>query len=200
MHIDRFAGIGVVVLFLVVGGTARAGHHRWDLSEVFSDSSGAVQFVELFSANDGEPNLNGFSVTSGSGTFTFVGNLPSSATANTWVLVGTSAFALASGAPAPDYVLPDNFFDPAGDTLNYAGVDTWVVSGVPTDGVNSLHRATGVGTNSPTNFAGTSGSIDVSGGGNAVPGLGGWALVALSGFVLAVVASRSRWRPRAAAA
>ena len=47
----------------------------------------------------------------------------------------------------------------AGDTVRFGGFDTWVFGAVPTDGVNSLKRgldgeAAGVGTASPTNFAG----------------------------------------------
>ena len=176
--------------------SAQAGHHRWDFTEVFSNDDGTVQFVEMIGTANNEQNLNGFSITSTSGgSFTFVGNLPSAATLDEWVLVGTTAFAMASGAPTPDYTLPDNFFDPVSDSLDYAGVDTWAISNVPTDGVNSLDRSTGVGTNTPTNFAGESGSIDVSPPPPpiTVPAIGRWGLVALVGALL-LVASGLRLR------
>ena len=179
---------------------ALAGHHRWDISEVFSNADGSVQFVELFSANSGEAGLNGWTITSSSGgLFTFVGSL-SGETANTWVLVGTNAFALADGAPTPDYVLPDGFFDPASDTLSYAGTaDVWMISDVPTDGVSSLDRVAGVGVNSPTNFAGETGSIDLTPpDGSPLPTLGIWGLAALVG-VLLVAASGLFRRPVATA-
>jgi hypothetical protein len=197
MRIDRIAL--VLALALAPSLTARAGHHQWNLTEVFSNADGTIQFVELIGTANNEQFVNGFTITASSGpnVFTFVGNLPSSATNGKWALVGTSAFALAAGAPAPDYVLPDNFFDPTSDTLNYAGVDSWAVSNVPVDGVNSLDRATGVGTNTPTNFAGQSGSIDVSGG-PAVPSFGGIALVVLTGLLLLAGAGISRRRPATA--
>lgn len=188
------AALLAALVVLLPAQAALAGHHRWDFSEVFSNEDGTVQFVELFSANSGEAALNGWTITSTSGTFTFVGNLPAD-TANTWVLVGTAAYALAEGAVAPDYVLPDAFFDPAGDTLNYAGgADIWTVSDVPTNGVDSLDRASGAGPNTPTNFAGETGSIDVSspGGGSELPGLGVWGIVALIGILLAVASGLFR--------
>jgi hypothetical protein len=201
MRADRMALVTALALALAPALTARAGHHQWDFTEVFSNASGSIQFVELIGTANNEQNLNGFTITASSGpnVFTFVGNLPSTATAGKWVLVGTSAFALASGAPTPDYVLPDNFFDPTSDSLNYAGVDTWAISNVPVDGVNSLDRATGVGANSPTNFAGQSGSIDVSGG-PQVPSFGGVALVVLTGLLLLAGAGISRRRPAVAGA
>ena len=180
----------VFVATLLLAVEAQAGHHRWDFTEVFSNDDGTVQFVELFSGFTGEHGLNGWTITSTSGgTFTFVGNLPGNSL-NTWVLVGTTGYALAAtedSAPAPDYTLPDGFLEPASDTVNYAsGADTWAVSSVPTNGVDSMNRTGGVMTNSPRNFAGATGSIDVSEPPPppVVPAIGTLGLVTLVGLLL----------------
>jgi hypothetical protein len=167
---------------LLLAPSAYAGHHRWDFSEIYSNGDGSVQYVELFSANDNEPNFNNITITSGANTFTFAGNLPSTATANTWALIATSGFAALPGAVAPDYVLPANFLSTSGGTLNYsAGQDVWIHGAVPTDGVNALQRDGSSATNSPTNFAGASGSVDLSA---PVPTVGGWAVALLIGAIL----------------
>ena len=65
------------------------------------------------------------------------------------------------GAPTPDYTLPDDFINPAGDTLTYTGTDTLVLGPLPTDGTTSFDRVSGAGRlNTPTNLAGDMGSID----------------------------------------
>jgi hypothetical protein len=87
-------------------------------------------------------------------------------TANQWFLVGTPSYAALPGAVAPDYVLTsDNFFNINGDTLEINGdiglccSITYGSGALPTDGFNSLVPGSGVQLNSPTNFAGQSGSI-----------------------------------------
>jgi hypothetical protein len=150
----------LVVLF--VPSAVFAGHHQWDISEVFSDESGTIQFVELFSSNPNEAGLGPFFLTSASGgSVQFVTDLPGD-TVNTWVLVGTTGFAALPGAPTPDYTLPDNFADPTGDTVFYAGMaDTLQFASLPTNGVDSIDDMLVASTNSPTNFAGVMGTVTV---------------------------------------
>jgi len=63
---------------------------------------------------------------------------------------------------SPDYTLPDNFVDPKGDTVVYAsGADMLTFDSLPTNGVDSIDSLLMVGTNSPTNFAGVTGSVIV---------------------------------------
>ena len=63
--------------------------------------------------------------------------LPSSSTANTWVLIATAAFAALPGAPTPDYIMPAGFFPTGGGTLNYAsGADIWTYGAVPVNGTS----------------------------------------------------------------
>lgn len=191
------AWIAVPVVLLSISAPVLAGHHQWDISEVFSNSDGTIQFVEIFGIADNEQGLNGFGLTSNSGgSFTFNANLPSSSTANTWTLVATSGFAALPAAPAPDYVLPDNFFDASGDTIVYAGgADSWAFGAVPINGVDSLDRTSGVGRNSPTNFAGASGSVNASGIPAAAPVTTIFGVIVLVGIILLMTSGMLRRRP-----
>jgi hypothetical protein len=178
----RFALPAALALALAWPGAAQAGHHRWDFSEIFSTSDGSVQYIEMFSANSGEAALGAWSITAGGNTFNFVTNLPGD-TLNTWVLVATSNFASLPGAVTPDYILPANFFPTAGGTLNYAsGADVWNYPAVPTDGLKALQRDGSSAVNSPTNFAGASGSVNLSP--PPVPALTAWGTTLAIGLIL----------------
>lgn len=163
-----------ILTFLLVcpAGLARAGVHTWDVNEVFSDSSGTIQYVELWEAPtlpNGETDVVGQTMTSGLTSFVIAGVPLTGSTADTYYLMATAAFAALPGAPTPDAIIPPSsipFFDTAGDTVAFGGFDTWIFGAVPTDGVNSLKRGldgetAGSGTNSPTNFAGATGSVTV---------------------------------------
>jgi hypothetical protein len=152
--------------FAVFPQTAEAKAHLWRFTEVFSNADGSVQFIEMFvfdPAGTDEIHLGGFQLTSNRDVFVFPNNLPSQNTFHTWVLIATPAFAALPGAPTPDYVIPPGFFDPAGDELRYGLLfDILPFPAVPTDGIHSYLRDGSTAVNSPTNFAGVEGSIDVS--------------------------------------
>jgi hypothetical protein len=185
-------GVLATIIGLSVATTAHAAHHLWDFTEMFSNASGSVQFVELFTAAANEQSIGPFTVTTGSNTLNFVTNLPSAATANTSVLIATAGFASLPGGVAPDYIVPANFFATGGGTLNYAsGVKTWAYGAVPTDGVHSLLRNGSTAVNSPTNFAGQTGSVNLATG---VPMLQTWGIVALVGALLLAASGLLRRR------
>jgi hypothetical protein len=139
----------------------RADFHDWRINEVFSDRSGNIQFIEFHNVlEDGEEFLSGHVLSSSGGSITFDHDLPSDQTLNKSFLVATADFASLPGAPAPDFLIPANFLNPAGDAIDYTGVDSLTFGALPDDGKQSLARDLSTGTNSPTNFAGTSGSID----------------------------------------
>jgi hypothetical protein len=171
---------------------ALAGHHLWDFTELYSNADGSVQYVELFTAENDEQNLGAFTITSDGHTFNFVTNLSTAATANTWVLVATSNFASLPGAVTPDYILPQgNFFPTGGGSINYAGVDVWNFGAVPTDGENALQRNGSSAPNSPTNFAGQTGHVNL---GADVPILPTWGIVLLTGGLLLAASGLLRRR------
>jgi serralysin len=158
---NRFANASLLVVF-AVAVRARADFHDWRINEVFSDASGRVQFIEFHNTlEDGEEFLSGHVLSTNGGSFTFSSDLPSDQTVNKFFLVATDDFAALPGAPTPDYTIPPNFINPAGDHIDYTGVDAFTFAALPTDGELSLNRDLTSDTNSPTNFAGQSGSVRV---------------------------------------
>ncbi|MGH7139348.1 MAG: hypothetical protein ACREHD_26685, partial [Pirellulales bacterium] len=140
--------------------------HLWKMDEVFSSADGKVQFIEMHDPANGENHTGGHFISSNENTFTFPADLPSSNTAEHHFLIATADYAALPGAVTPDYIIPDNFFKPSGDTFDYADVDsfTFTAGQVPTDGTMSLFRdvntfALSTGPNSETDLAGNSGSI-----------------------------------------
>ncbi|HVZ44257.1 MAG TPA: hypothetical protein VHA82_10650 [Ramlibacter sp.] len=134
--------------------------HLYDITELFSNASGAVQFIELHVDNfDGESFWAGQSITVRDGatthTFTFPSNLPNQNTANTSVLLATQGFA-DLGLVTPDFIVPAGFLllEP-GTTVkvNYAGVSVASYTNLPTDGFHSLTGdAVSASTANPTPF------------------------------------------------
>ncbi len=154
---------------------AQAGSHLWRINEVFSSADGVVQFIEMKECcgASSEIFLDDKWVRSDATTnqFTFPANL-SGNTANRHLLLGTAAFAALPGAPMPDYIIPANFFDLDADTVRYWFYDqsplTFSSGQLPLDGERSLNDAglpannTVVALNSPTNYAGESGQVQVN--------------------------------------
>ncbi len=144
-----------------ISGQAQAAFHLWKINEVYSNASGTIQFVEFATQSANEQFINGHSVTSTNGpstnTFTFTSNLQGT-TANKKFLIATSGFQ-ALGVVVPDFVIPDGFLFTQDGSVNFANVDILSYSSLPTGGVLSLNRDMSTGINSPTNFAGNTGSI-----------------------------------------
>jgi hypothetical protein len=155
-----------VALAALAAPPALAGSHQWRFSEIFSNLDNSVVFIEMVECcgNNNEVNLFNKPVTAVSGsTYVFPANLPcSNCTANEHLLLATQSFADLPGAPTPDYILPANFVLPTGgDTLTWHvyGAATWIYGAMPVDGVRSLDRDGTTGINSPTNLAGTGGTV-----------------------------------------
>jgi serralysin len=141
--------------------------HLYDITEIFSNADGSVQFIELrVGASNGESFWNGktITVTQGSNThtFTFPSDLPSTQTANTSVLLATQGFANL-GVVTPNFIIPAGFLFSGNGTVDFAGVDNLTYSALPTDGSTSFIRGGTTGVNSPTNFAGQTGTVNVPG-------------------------------------
>ena len=148
---------------LLAATSAQATFHLWDIVEAFSNADGSVQFVEMFDVSNFENAVGGMQLKSNANTFTIPANLPTTATANHHLLFATADFDALTGGVTPDYTIPANFFDPAGDTLNFASVSNVPFASAPTDGIMSIVFPAGTtAVNSPTNFAGMAGSVDLS--------------------------------------
>jgi hypothetical protein len=152
---------------------AIAGIHTWDVSELFSNADGTIQFVELVEAGGGdfETGVSGGTIHSNLHDFTWSSS-PVTNTANKKYLVATPAFAALTGAPTPDAIISPAsnipFFSPDGfvtfvvyDTCTFGSGSLPPVPPVPTNGVGSLNCVTDTIAlnNSPTNYAGATGSV-----------------------------------------
>lgn len=167
-----------------------AAFHFWNLSEVFTNSSGTLQFIELIGLADGQNIVGGQQIgvnnVAGTTTNTFTlpaGNLPPN-TVNRNLLFGTAGLQ-AAGGPAPDYIIPNNFLFSGGGTINFFGQNSGPYSALPTDGVSSRIWGAGNAANSPTNFAGQSGVV-------GVPEPGTTALLVTGGLAILLMKRRRR--------
>jgi len=148
-------------MLLAIGGGARASS-LWQINEIYSNADGSVQFIELITASSGQQFVTGQAMTSSQGAATYTLNVTTDLpgdSANKTFLIGTQGFA-ALNIVAPDYVVPNGFLFTGGGTLNWgSGADIVSYASLPTDGKLSINRAGATAINSPTNFAGATGSI-----------------------------------------
>lgn len=186
----RLMAVATLFTAAITGLPALGGGHTWRVNEIFSNADGTIQFVELRESQGTnlERATGGHVVSSiaTAKTFTITSNV-TGPTANKCLLIATAAFAALPGAPTPDYTIPAGslpfFFSIAGDTIRYSTYDespgfVFSAGQLPTDGVSSLNRVCTfpdcptvptVGTNSPRNYAGVTGSVDASAPPPAVP-------------------------------
>ena len=135
---------------------AYAAFHLWSISEIYSNSDGSVQFIELFTSSGGQTFTSGTHIVSNAHTFTFPSGL-SQDTTNKHMLLATAGFGALAGGVTPDFTIPSNFFSVAGDTITYQGTvfPGTTFGATPSDGVKSLNYPGATqATNSPTNLAG----------------------------------------------
>ena len=188
------------VMLLGWTGSASAGVHTWDVVEVFSDATGNIQYVELQDvglAPGGEVNIGNATIASTTQSHA-IGNGPVTApTAGKSYLIATPGFAALSGAPTPDEILPAGvvpFFATSGDTIT-VGIDSHTFGTVPTDGVNALTRAGATVTNTPTNYAGTSGTVNAAAPPPSVP-LTSWpAVMGMLALIVGTGTGAVAWAP-----
>lgn len=176
----RFA---LATAILGAAGPATAGSHLWRFNEFYSSPDRKVQFIEMheIGGSQNETNISGhWYATNGynqSHADLLGSDLPFG-TAYKKFLVGSVSYAALEGVPEPDYVLPDGFLNPDGDTVVWWFYQTLTIPpGVmPSDGytsitvVDPLAQTFSVGPNSPTNFAGATGSIPAT----VVPSMTPW--------------------------
>lgn len=163
----------ISALVLLAAGAANAGIHTWDVREVFSNQDGTIQYIELIDAGagGGETGVGNGALTSSLNTFSWSNGAVAPPTNGKSYLIATAAFDALPGGPTPDVIIPATdvpFFNPAGDTISFSGVDSLVFGAVPTNGTDSFDEIAGVGPNTPKNYAGVQGNVD-AGGPPAVP-------------------------------
>lgn len=176
-------GVGALtlLLFLLGAASARAASHQWRFNELFSSADGTIQFIEMQECcgftQEWELQTKWILTVHADHKYTFRSNLTGN-TANKYLLLATQGFANIPGAPAPDIIIPNGFLPVGGDTLEYApyySTATRVYGPLPLDGVTALEVGPGQdgisetsddiyapAVNSPTNYSGQSGSIDLT--------------------------------------
>jgi hypothetical protein len=170
MSLLRMLFVSTAALSLgLPAATAWSASHLWVINEIFSDASGSVQFIEMHVPADAanERFMTGKYVRSAATDhrFTFPNDLPVNSTAFAYLLLATEAFAGLPGAPPPDFIIQEDFFDLVADEVQWWVYNTgdlaYTAGELPLDGVTSLNFDGSTGVNSPTNFDGETGSIHV---------------------------------------
>jgi hypothetical protein len=148
----RVGPLSALIVSLAACSTCRASFHLWHTVQFFSNASGSVQFIEMHDDFTGENFVEAFPLSSNTHTFSFPENLPGD-TMDKSVTLGTAS--LKAYGFKPDYEIPPNFFNPAGDSINWAfdtNIFTFGPGQVPTDGVHSLAEDFSVQPAHPTNY------------------------------------------------
>ena len=169
-------GLGVAATLTMAmalfASPAIGGSHQWRFSEFYSSPDRSIQFIEMMEIAGSEAEggignrwfeTNSFNADHSQ---TLGSNLPQG-TAFKKFLVGSQSYAALPGVPTPDYIVPDGILEPDGDTIMWWFYQTIVIApGVmPSDGVMSITvvdpvvPSFSVGVNSPTNFAGETGTV-----------------------------------------
>jgi hypothetical protein len=157
----------VVCAVAVTASPARAEFHLWQIQEVYSNSSGTLQFIELTDQFGSQNFVGGQSINvsnpanTQTNTFMIPGSdvLPGD-TLGHMLLFGTSGLH-AAGGPTPDYVIPDNFLFTGGGSAFFFGFNGSSYGALPTDGMQSLNWFSGSpnAVNSPVNYLGETGTV-----------------------------------------
>ena len=155
------ARIAVALLLLAVSASSHSAFHLWVINEVYSNADGTLQFIELSTTFGSQQFLAGAAISSTQGattnTFTFPNNLVGDS-ANKKFLIGTAGIA-AAGGPAPDYIMPNGFIFTTNVAINFSGGASVTYPSIPTDGTLSIDAFGSTATNSPTNYAGATGTV-----------------------------------------
>jgi len=152
-------------ILLSTAAPVRAAFHLWTLSEIYSDASGSLQFIELVDNVGSQNSLQNqvFHLNNSGSTITHSFTFPSSISADpvgTHLLLGTAGLQ-AAGGPTPDFIIPNNFIFTAGGSISFFNA-SGPFSALPTDGNLSFNFLTAsTGANTPENSAGQIGHVIV---------------------------------------
>lgn len=143
--------------------------HLFHINEVYSNADGTVQFIEFVGDADGQHLWAGHAINSAPDSqsraqvYSIGTDLPSASTNGKSVLVATQGFA-DLGIVTPDYIIPNGFLYTGSGIVSFPGMvgGSITYTQLPTDGTSSLNRDGSTGTNSPTNFAGITGTVVLS--------------------------------------
>jgi len=172
--VQALASFSLGLASLAFAAQANAGSHLWRFSEFYSSPDKRIQFIEMqeIGGSDNETRIEDhwYATNSFNQDHTqLLGSQLPFGTADKQFLVGSESYAALPGVPAPDYVLPDGVIEPEGDTIVWWFYQTLTIPAatMPSDGTDSLHLVDPedpglgfvTGPNSPTNFAGETGTV-----------------------------------------
>jgi hypothetical protein len=195
VRVLRSLGLGLASLAIAL--PANAASHLWRFSEFYSSPDKQIQFIEMqeIGGSDIETNIQGHWYATNSFNqdhSQLLGTPLPFGTANKKFLVGTVAYAALPGVPAPDYIVPNGIIDPNGDTIVWWFYQTKTIppATMPTNGLHSLNVINPVNPdsgyasriNSPTNFAGVTGTVLLPG--QPVPASSRWGTASLVALLL----------------
>jgi hypothetical protein len=151
----------LLAVCLGLSGVASASFHLFQITKLYSNADGSVQFIELSALAGSQQFLTGHTITSaGTSTksYTTQTNLPGDTSGRTF-LIATVGFA-ALGVVTPDYVVPNGFLFTTNGTVNWGeGSYVWAYAALPTTGGLMLNRNGSTSPNVAKNFAGATGSV-----------------------------------------
>jgi hypothetical protein len=186
---------------------AYASSHSWRFNEFYSSPDKQVQFIEMqeISGLNNETQIQDGWYASDTFNLSHTQLLGSSlafGTADKKFLVGTESYAALPDVPTPDFIVPDGVIEPSGDTIIWWFYQTLTIptETMPSDGTDALHLVNAadpelgftVGPNSPTNYAGETGTVELP---IKVPLSSGWAIASSVAIMAAgggVLARRGR--------
>ena len=157
--------VGTALFLSLSSRLAFADFHLWIINEVYSNTDGTVQFIELTTAAEGQGVLGGHSIISVDATQTQrtlnFSNSLTGTTANKSVLIATETFASLTGM-TPDYIIENSFVPLTGGSLNFGeGSDVleFTQSMLPLNGLQSIDSNAQAQTATPTNFLGLTATV-----------------------------------------
>jgi hypothetical protein len=170
----KHRSLALALALTSIAAPAHAIFHLWEVTEVFSNGDGTVQFVEFYSEDSGQEFLAGQVLETVQQNvmrkqFTFLTSIPvpqGESTADRHFLVATPGFLAVAGI-APDFEIPVGFLEPGIiDEVALVGADAmdFAAGALPSDGLNSLNdpgsgEPVFAAAATPTNFARQIGTI-----------------------------------------
>jgi hypothetical protein len=156
----------ILCVATLASSPAQAAFHIWNITEIYSNASGTLQFIEMFDPSGFQNFISNQQIkvsnvgNTQSKTFTIPpeSDLPGDSL-NHRLLFGTSGLK-AAGGPTPDFIIPNNFLFTAGGSIQFFGANSGNYTAMPIDGI--LSRTWGTNNNainSPVNYAGQTGTV-----------------------------------------
>ncbi|CAN5392343.1 hypothetical protein BH11PLA2_BH11PLA2_23460 [soil metagenome] len=153
------------LVLIAMTSPAQAAFHLWGISEVYTNSTGSLQFIEFSTGFSSQQFVSGQIIhfrnaanTADVSTLTLPSDLPSD-TLNKRFLVGTSGLQAAAGV-TPDFIMPNGSLILPSAAISFFGTNSGTYT-LPTDGNLSRIWQSGTQVNNPTNFAGVTGHVVV---------------------------------------